>query len=59
MAAMDTPTRQRWPRIVLTLPPEARDTLHEMARRNDREPKREALRLLLGAIERETKALAR
>lgn len=51
--------RRRWPRVILTLPPEARDALHELARANYRDPKREALRLLLDAIERESKVPAR
>jgi hypothetical protein len=54
--AVTTPNRTRWPRITLTLPPESRDALADLARRNYREPKREAMRLLLDAIERETKA---
>jgi hypothetical protein len=48
-----TPNRTRWPRIVLTVPPEARDTLHALARSHYRDPKREALRILLDGLERE------
>jgi len=48
-----TPNRTRWPRIVLTVPPETRDTLHALARAHLRDPRREALRLLLDGIERE------
>jgi hypothetical protein len=54
-----TPNRTRWPRLTLTIPPETREALAQIASRNYREPKREALRLLLDAIERETKALSR
>ncbi len=45
--------RRRWPRIVLTLTPDAADKLHSLAKDNYRDPKREALRLLLDALERE------
>jgi hypothetical protein len=44
---------RRWPRIVLTLPPDLADDLRESARLNLRDTKREALRLLRDAIERE------
>lgn len=54
---METP-RRSWPRIVLTIAPETRDALHALALRNYRDPKREATRLLLDAIARETKAAA-
>ena len=45
---------RRWPRIVLTLPPETFDALGELARGNYRDLKSEALRLLLDGIKRET-----
>lgn len=45
--------RRTWPRVTLTLPPEARDELHALAQRNLRDPRREALRILLDGIERE------
>lgn len=45
--------RSGWPRVTLVLPPEARDTLHDLARTHLRDPRREALRLLLDGIERE------
>jgi hypothetical protein len=47
------PNRQRWPRITLTIPPEANEALVELARDSFRDRRREALRLLLDAIERE------
>ena len=50
--------RRSWPRVTLIIPPEVRDRLHELARANYRDPRREALRLLLDGIERETKASA-
>jgi hypothetical protein len=54
LPAMDAQQpRRSWPRVTLILPPEARDTLHELARDNFRAPRAEALRLLLDAIERE------
>ena len=48
-----TPDRRRWPRVTLTLPPEASDRLDAMARSNLRDRKREALRLVLDGIARE------
>lgn len=51
--SVDTGTRRSWPRLVLTIPPETRDRLHELARTNYRDPRREAMRLLLEGIERE------
>jgi hypothetical protein len=48
-----TENRRSWPRIVLTLPPDAADSLGELARRNYRDKRREALRLLLDGIARE------
>lgn len=45
--------RGRWPRLVLTLPPEARRALGELAAAHLRDPKREALRLVLDGLERE------
>jgi len=50
---MDTSSRRRWPRLVLTLPPETAAALWDLARTNLRDPKREALRILLAGIERE------
>jgi hypothetical protein len=49
----DLPPRTHWPRLTLVVPPEARDELHEIAAENFRDPRREALRLLLEGIERE------
>jgi hypothetical protein len=58
MAGMDEQgLRRSWPRVTLVLPPEARDTLHQLARAHYRDPRREALRLLLDAIERERVAV--
>jgi hypothetical protein len=45
--------RRRWPRLVLTLPPDANDALTLMARDHYRDRKREALRLVLEGIARE------
>lgn len=45
--------RRRWPRLVLTLPPDANDALTELARDHFRDRKREALRLVLEGIARE------
>jgi excisionase family DNA binding protein len=53
MVDSSTPRRSAWPRVTLVLPPDARDTLHDLATAHYRDPKREALRLLLDAIERE------
>ncbi len=53
-----TPDRRRWPRLTLTLPPEASDVLRELARVHYRDPRREALRLLLDGIERERRTTA-
>jgi hypothetical protein len=47
------PDRRHWPRLTLTLPPEASDRLDTMARRNLRDRKREALRLVLEGIARD------
>jgi metal-responsive CopG/Arc/MetJ family transcriptional regulator len=47
------PNRQRWPRIALTLPPDLGAALDELARRNYRDRRHEALRLLTRAIEEE------
>jgi hypothetical protein len=49
-----TESRRRWPRLTLTLPPDAAENLTQLARRNYRDRRREALRLLLAGIERET-----
>jgi len=54
---MDATTRRRWSRIVLTLPPELSAGLHELADAHYRDGKREALRLLTEAVERERAAL--
>ena len=51
---METPNRQRWPRLTLILPPEAAADLATLARDNLRDRQREALRLLLDGIARET-----
>lgn len=48
-----TENRRRWPRLVLTLPPDANDALTTMARDHFRDRKREALRLVLEGIARE------
>ena len=45
--------RQRWPRLVLVLPPDANEALTAMARDHLRDRKREALRLVLEGIARE------
>jgi hypothetical protein len=50
--------RQRWPRVAVTLPPEAGRALEELARAHYRDRRREALRLLVDAIERERAAAA-
>jgi hypothetical protein len=49
-------SRRSWPRVTLTLPPDVRDRLYEVARDNFRDPKREATRLLIDAIDRERQA---
>ncbi len=51
--ASDSDNRQRWPRIALTLPPDAGRALDELARANLRDRRHEALRLLLDALTRE------
>ena len=48
--------RRRWPRLMLTLPPDANDALTAMARDHFRDRKREALRLVLEGIAREDSA---
>lgn len=62
MDGMDAPTRttdrRRWARVVLTLPPDASDSLGELARDNYRAPRAEALRLLVDAIARERRRVA-
>ena len=51
---MDTTARREpWPRLVLTIPPETFVALRDLARRNYRDPKREALRLLADGLESE------
>jgi hypothetical protein len=50
--------RRRWPRLVLTLPPETSDALGDLARVHLRDRKREALRLILEGIERESRTVA-
>lgn len=59
MAVMEPPIRRMWPRLVLTLPPETSEALGELARANYRDRRREALRLLIDGIARETKSAAR
>jgi hypothetical protein len=56
---MEQTDRRRWPRIVLTVPPEAAEALADLARHNYRDGKREALRILIEGIERERLVLAR
>jgi hypothetical protein len=51
-----TESRRTWPRITLTLPPEAGERLAALARDHLRDRRREALRLLLDGIERESHA---
>jgi hypothetical protein len=55
---MDAQTdgRRRWPRIVLTLPPDVAEGLRELADTHYRDGKREALRLLTEGVERELAA---
>ena len=48
-----TDTRRRWPRLTLTLPPAHADALGRLAEAHFRDRKREALRLLTEAIDRE------
>ena len=43
----------RWPRLVLTIPPEAMQALRELAAGNLRDPRREALRLVLNGLAHE------
>lgn len=50
---MEPNDERRWPRIVLTLPPDLAEGLAAVARRNLRDQKREALRLLRDGVERE------
>ena len=52
---MDEPfvSRRRWPRVTLTLPPDVSAALDRLARDSFRDPRREATRLLIAAIERE------
>lgn len=54
---MEQHNRQTWPRVALTLPPDASKALDELARRNYRDRRHEALRLLLDAIDRERRPL--
>lgn len=51
-----TKTRRRWPRLTLLLPPDTSEALADLAKGNYRDPRGEALRLLVDAIERETRA---
>ena len=44
---------RRWPRLVLTLPPEAAEALGDLANQHLRDRKREALRLILDGLARE------
>jgi hypothetical protein len=53
----DFTTRRAWPRVVLIVDPATRDRLHELARRNDRDPRREAARLFTAAVQRELEDL--
>lgn len=48
--------RRSWPRLTLTLPPEASDSLADLARAHYRDRKREALRILVDGIARERAA---
>lgn len=50
-------SRSRWLRLTLVLPPDKSDALGELARANYRDRRREALRLLLDGIDRETQAV--
>ena len=50
---MQTETRRRWPRLTLVLPPERAAALRVIAEGNFRDQRREALRLLTEAIDRE------
>lgn len=52
----DVITRRNWPHLVLVLPPEAGEALDRLAVEHYRDRKREALRLLMEALERETHA---
>lgn len=45
--------RRRWPRLVLTISPDASDALGSLARSNYRDRRQEALRLILEGIDRE------
>lgn len=56
---MEAKVERRWPRIVLTLPPDVADGLAEVARRNLRDQKREAIRLLRDGVEREQRKAER
>lgn len=47
-------SRLHWPRIALTLPPDAGLALDELAKLHLRDRRREALRLLLDGLERES-----
>lgn len=51
-----TPDRRHWPRLILTLPPQAAEDLGMLARVNFRDRKREALRLLMDGLDREATA---
>jgi hypothetical protein len=51
---MHTVNRQRWPRLTIVLSPERSDELVALARRNLRDPRREALRLVLDGLDRES-----
>lgn len=45
--------RRRWPRIVLSLPPDVAAGLRELADAHYRDGKREAVRILVEGVERE------
>lgn len=53
--AIPPENRRRWPRLTLTLPPEAADALGVIAQGNYRNRKQEALRLLMDGIEQESR----
>ena len=55
---MEQEPRGRWPRITLVLPPETRDELWQRAAANLRDPKREALRILIEGLAREREQAA-
>lgn len=52
----DAERRNRWPRLVLVIPPEVDGALADLARAHYRDRRREALRLLVDGVEREMQA---